>query len=1042
MSQDNQNLNKENNTNLSEKENIMITSNSNFIDNNDNTINITIKEKEDKIYNLNTSLNNEKNNYNENNNKNKYEEKNNSIISNNKSKIYSQSSSEKKGKEIISTNKKKNKSIDLNNLELDYMQMSKQLEDLRNESSFLKNKINEMSQKQGNLNKNNKNGTNNAISFNKATFINIKKLKNIRYDNLKIKEEEIDKNNKITHNHRNFKKAKSSSKIKLPLFNTFFGSSNKKKPKMNINKTFINEIQNRMFNNNSSNIKNNNKNIVSLKNNLLLNSEKPTILFPSNNLLFNKLESKKLNGIKSELSNKNKLIKKLNSNLIEQNKLAEEKISLLIKDKNKINEKLNLIQKEKDEYKNRKESEIKTYMQNLKADNKIIKELYNEKHKLMKSKRESELLNQKLKNIILEKRNELKNLYQTKKYSFDINMNFQSNNKYINNIKQKYYDINKENEEIKQQIIYLQKKLGINQKNGLNFKKYMNNIFTLTSVKKSRKPKHLKLLLTEKKEKIKSNENNSDNEEIDDDSYNFEKNDNKAEKSNYFHKKCHSENTNISNKDAININNEEVKIFNKYINIISENKTNQEKLDELQNELNKKNEIIKNLEKKIKEDLVTKDNLLETFEKEKNELKKLLAIETEKTIKLKKFAEEEQKKHIKYKNKLEKIKKKSKTEEKKLEKEENKKPEIEYFIYSNSSAFDENKSIAKLKEDIFKLKQLLDEEKNKNVILQLLSENQKEKNEIEKNNYDKTKKLNITLMNKIKEKEFSMNREIKLENDALKKQLVDTENKNEELKKIIKKLNDEIDSYKNKEKKDNKENNENSETKIQVNPINNIKGDKYKSEKKNYIGLFKNNLIQNKKDQRFSVQMTKPSLSSSLAKKPSDKKMIPKSNKDLITPKFDKDKFAFFKDKKNQKNNPINIKNHKYINSTSKKIPNNKFTNSMQISEFTNYNPELNLNNSYINPENSDQEFENKVKIQRRNKRESSEKVLRIFNGNNISSSEFSSEKNYSENNKGTQIGINNVIKENDNEDEDEKINNGLEENKEKNDNYNNNNVE
>ena len=188
--------------------------------------------------------------------------------------------------------------------------------------------------------------------------------------------------------------------------------------------------------------------------------------------------------------------------------------------------------------------------------------------------------------------------------------------------------------------------------------------------------------------------------------------------------------------------------------------------------------------------------------------------------------------------------------------------------------------------------------------------------------------------------------------------------------------------------------------------------------------------------------MTKPSLSSSLAKKPSDKKMIPKSNKDLITPKFDKDKFAFFKDKKNQKNNPINIKNHKYINSTSKKIPNNKFTNSMQISEFTNYNPELNLNNSYINPENSDQEFENKVKIQRRNKRESSEKVLRIFNGNNISSSEFSSEKNYSENNKGTQIGINNVIKENDNEDEDEKINNGLEENKEKNDNYNNNNVE
>ena len=46
---------------------------------------------------------------------------------------------------------------------------------------------------------------------------------------------------------------------------------------------------------------------------------------------------------------------------------------------------------------------------------------------------------------------------------------------------------------------------------------------------------------------------------------------------------------------------------------------------------------------------------------------------------------------------------------------------------------------------------------------------------------------------------------------------------------------------------------------------------------------------------------------------------------------------------------------------------------------------------------------------------------FRIFNGNNISSSEISSEKNLSENNKGTQID--NVIKENDNEDEDEKFN-------------------
>ena len=117
------------------------------------------------------------------------------------------------------------------------------------------------------------------------------------------------------------------------------------------------------------------------------------------------------------------------------------------------------------------------------------------------------------------------------------------------------------------------------------------------------------------------------------------------------------------------------------------------------------------------------------MKKEKSELQKLLNIEKQKTLKLKLFAEEEQKKHIKYKNKLEKYKK-SKTEEKKIEKPEakeikNPNPDLDFFIYSNSPMFDENKSIAKLKEDILKLKQLLDKEKNKNEILQILSENEK-----------------------------------------------------------------------------------------------------------------------------------------------------------------------------------------------------------------------------------------------------------------------------------------------------------------------------
>ena len=91
--------------------------------------------------------------------------------------------------------------------------------------------------------------------------------------------------------------------------------------------------------------------------------------------------------------------------------------------------------------------------------------------------------------------------------------------------------------------------------------------------------------------------------------------------------------------------------------------------------------------------------------------------------------------------------------------------------------------------------------------------------------------------------------------------------------------------------------------------------------------------------------------------------------------------------------------------------------------------------------ENPDLEIDNKIKIQRSKKRESSEKVLRIFNGNNVSSSEFSSEKNLSENNKASQIGISNVIKEYDNEDEEEKFNSDIGENKIK-DNENNNNNE
>ena len=68
MSLENQILDKENNKNLSEKENVNVISNSNILDNN-NKINMTIKEKEEKNNNSNVSSNKMKKN-NENINKN------------------------------------------------------------------------------------------------------------------------------------------------------------------------------------------------------------------------------------------------------------------------------------------------------------------------------------------------------------------------------------------------------------------------------------------------------------------------------------------------------------------------------------------------------------------------------------------------------------------------------------------------------------------------------------------------------------------------------------------------------------------------------------------------------------------------------------------------------------------------------------------------------------------------------------------------------------------------------------------------------------
>ena len=98
----------------------------------------------------------------------------------------------------------------------------------------------------------------------------------------------------------------------------------------------------------------------------------------------------------------------------------------------------------------------------------------------------------------------------------------------MKNIKQKYFDINKENNEIKNKIIILQNQLGINQKKELKLKNYMHNIYTLTS-KKPKKSKNLKSFLTEKKENLEINSNNNSNNEEIAESFNFQNDNNKEE---------------------------------------------------------------------------------------------------------------------------------------------------------------------------------------------------------------------------------------------------------------------------------------------------------------------------------------------------------------------------------------------------------------------------------------------------------------------------------------------------------------------------------
>ena len=717
-----------------------------------------------------------------------------------------------------------------NTLQFNYKQMSKELEELRDESSYLKYKLEELTQKHNNLS-NNK-SLNSTISFNKTTFINAKKVDNISC--IKPYNYHYEKNGSINPNYDKsignktinisssiknpktkgkrelkLKEVKTIWKDKVPLLTPYFDNSKNKKIGINLkkNKSFGINLSMNKSNADNNSVKAQNKKYIVTKNKLKLKNKLLKKSLTQNQFFYENIDNENISeDLVNELNQKNKVIKKLNNSLFEQNKIAENRILLLIKDKNIINEKLYLMQKEKEEYKNKKEKEIKKYIHDLNSNKRIIKELYHEKNILLKSKRESELLTQKLKNIIMEKRQEYEN-FQNKKNSFS---NETNNNSFMKNLKTKYDDINKENQEIKNQILSLNKKLESNQRKEKEIDTLVKKNYKLLLLKSSQND-------IKKEEKInendKVNNNNSSlnskhemqesiNYEIND--YNENENENKNISNNINEniEKANIENTKKYKSENININNKDIELFNKYMNMIFENKNNQIKLSKLQKEINLKNEIITKLEDKIKEHLKNEESMINKIQKEKEDLKHLLDEETQKSLKLKEYAEDQQKKHIKYKSKLEQFKKMSKStnqinkvNENENENESNKNLKNDYYEYKAGTYIEDGKNTFKLREDIYQLKQQLEEEKNKIEVLRILSENEKEKNENFKNKYNITKKLNLDLINKLKERKVNINKEIQDENISLKKQMIEKDNKTEELKFEIKRLNNEIELY-------------------------------------------------------------------------------------------------------------------------------------------------------------------------------------------------------------------------------------------------------
>ena len=703
----------------------------------------------------------------------------------------------------------------------------------------------------------------------------------------------------------------------------------------------------------------------------------------------------------NELNEKNKLIDMLNNDLVKQNKKAEGKISLLIKDKNLINKKLLLIQKEKEEYKDRISFQINKYINDLNYNQRKIKELYDERNKIIKSKEKSEILNQKLKKIIFQNSLEFEERVNNQK---DIN--------------KEYDKINKENKEIKNKILYFLKKLELNKakkseiKNNIknsgdklnnrennnsgsssliiNIKKNFNNEFENKDNKDRNKNMNNSLIeKVEKKDKIIQ----VDIQKINDDKQN---------------------NLNLNQKSHVLINNDEINIFNKYINEISTNEKNKIKVFELEKEILLKNEKINLLEEKIKECLKNKESIINKIENEKLELKSLLDMEIQKSLKFKEYADEEKKKHIKYKTKLQQYKRKSKTLEKEIETITT--SNNDYYIYKKGEIIDDSKHSFKLREEILKLNQQLDEEKNKSEMLKILAENEKEKIENYKDKYNKTKKFNESLLNKLKEKEKTFNKELEDENIVLKNQIVENRDEIDKLKYEINKLNNEIRSYKKEFKLiDSKEKSiikENNKLKNHLNAKEDII--RQNTNQLNAINLKYNE--EKNKNQRLSLEIKELFYENKRLK--DDINIFSKSNKDIIdhehTPNFKAEKtsskkkskfgtmIGFSLDKKKFDKNEDKTKNKKNI--LKKSVTNLGAQKNVKIIS----NKSNNESKKDFDVDNFNRRRAYRKSLNIEDGKRSSKQILKFLNGEYMSSSEFSSsEKNSKENKKSANINEN-----------------------------------